>query len=144
MVADLSRLTRLYTRAVDIQDGKAKGFWLPIMWHLALRGHTDAMIQLANWYSSDKSLGATSDPFSPAGLYRRAYRAGDAMAAGNLALSYFNLNNLRGYRHWLWRAAMAGDVDAAEEIERFETRLPHSTARDIRRHRPVRRRHRRA
>ncbi|WP_419809197.1 hypothetical protein [Sphingomonas sp.] len=81
---------------------------------------------------------SAADPFSAAGLGYRALRQGDPTGAYNLAMSSFNRRNLRGYRHWLRLAANAGDEDARQQLRRFETRLPHGAARDIRRGRPRR------
>lgn len=109
------------------------------MWHLALRGHADAMIDVAAWYSDDndvKSLGTAADPFTPAGLYRRAFRKGSSRAAQHMAMATFNRNNLMGYRHWLRQGANAGDPEAAKELRYFETRLWHGAAHDIGRGRP--------
>ena len=106
------------------------------MWHLALRGHTGAMIELASWFSDDGSanaLGVSADPFSAAGLYRRALRKGNPRAAQRLAMHSFNLNDLTGYRYWLRRAATAGDAEARQQLRYVETRLWHAAARKVRR-----------
>ena len=113
------------------------------MWHLALRGHTGAMIELADWFSDDNSAGSfgtPADAFSAAGLYRRAYRKGDARAANNAAMSFFNRNDMGGYRRWLRRAAKAGDLAAGKQLRHFETRLWHAAARKIGRLRPEQKR----
>ena len=84
-----SKAERLYLRAVEIRENRTGGLWLPIMGHLALRGHTDAMIDLASWLTYDNSLavyGHFAHRFSAAGLYRRAFRAGNARAAQHLAM----------------------------------------------------------
>jgi TPR repeat protein len=137
-----SRADRLYARAWAIKDRKANGFWLPILQHLALHGHQDAMVTLADWYAGDSSLGSCGtfmDGYSAAGLYRRAWKLGDGYAARNLAIDHFNRNDLIGYRHWLRKAANSGDPDSALELRHFETRLWHGDARRIRRLRPRRR-----
>jgi len=134
---------RLYLKALRIKDRQLPGLWVPIIWHLALRGHTDAMIDLADWFAERDSLqsfGVPRDGFSAAGLYLRAYRNGDARAARNAAISSFNRNDLAGYRTWLRRAAKAGDQMSGKELRYFETRLWHSDARKVRRHRPEQRR----
>jgi len=113
------------------------------MWHLALRGHTGAMIELADWFSDDNSASSFGTPagaFSAAGLYRRAYRKGDARAANNAAMSFFNRNDMIGYRRWLRRAAKAGDLEARKQLRHFETRLWHAAARKIGRLRPEQKR----
>jgi hypothetical protein len=140
---DPARMDRLYNRALRIRERRTGGLWMPIIWHLALRGHTDAMIDLAAWFSHDNgstSLGTPADGFSAAGLYRRAFRKGDARAAQHMAMAHFNRNNMLGYRHWLRLGANAGDTEAAEQIEYFETRLWHGAAHDIGRGRPEQRR----
>lgn len=101
------------------------------------------MLDLACWLSDTNILADLGKPFdacSAAGLYHRAWRSGDALAAQNMAMSCFNVRDLQGYRRWLRRAANAGDDDAKAELAAFETRLPHATARKIGRHRPERRR----
>lgn len=142
-VRDETPADRLYLRGLAIRYERHRGLWLPIMWHLALRGHTGAMIELADWFSNDGSadpFGTPADGFSAAGLYRRAYRKRDARAAQHLAMSRFNRNDMAGYRHWLLRAGRAGDVEARNQHRRFETRLPHSAARKIGRIRPEQKR----
>jgi hypothetical protein len=135
---------RLYLKGLGIRYERHRvGCWLPIMWHLALGGHTGAMIELADWFSkggSSKAFGKTADPFSAAGLYYRAYRRGDARAASNAAMSCFNCNDMIGYRKWLKRAAKAGDKEASQQLRYFETRLWHSAARKVRRLRPKQKR----
>jgi len=71
------------------------------------------MRELANWFSGNDSraaFGTFADPFSPAGLYRRAHLNGDRYAAQQVAMSCFNRNDLAGYRRWLRLAAKAGDL----------------------------------
>ena len=142
-LTDETKTDRLYLKALAIRYKRLAGLWVPIIWHLALRGHAGAMIELADWYSRDdsaESVGTPAHAFSAAGLYRRAFRNGDARAAANFAMSCFNRNDMIGYRHWLRRAAQTGDADAAKQLARFETRLWHSAARTIRRLRPEQKR----
>lgn len=134
---------RLYIKALSIRHERGRGLWMPIMWHLALRGHTGAMIELADWFCGDdaaKNVGKASDAFSAAGLYYRAYRKRDARAARNMAISCFNRSDMAGYRRWLGRAAKAGDTESARDLLYFETRLWHGAARSVRRLRPVQKR----
>ena len=140
---DPARLDALYDRSLRIRDRRSVGLWLPIIWHLTLKGHTDAMIDLAAWFSGDNdrlSLGKPSDNFSAAGLYRRAFRKGNARAAQHMAMAHFNRNNLRGYRYWLRQGANAGDTEAAEQLAFYEKRLWHGAAHDTGRGRPERKR----
>jgi len=133
------RLDRLYLRAIEIRERRGIGLWLPIMWHLALRLYPAAMVELADWYNHDNrigSFGAASDTFSPAGLYHRAAFYGDARAAYNAAMSCFNRNDMSGYRRWLRQSAKLGDGAARLQVRKFELRLPHESARKIRRIRP--------
>lgn len=142
-VSDETAKDRLYLRALSIRHERGVGLWMPIMWHLALRGHTGAMIELADWFSggdSAKEVGKTFDAYSAAGLYYRAYRKGDPRAASNMALSCFNRGDMAGYRHWLRHAAKAGDPQSLRELRAFESRLWHSAARKLRRLRPVQKR----
>lgn len=137
-----SREDRLFRRAWLILDGKAPGFGLPILRHLALRGYGAAMLELANRDTSGgqrAELGRLSDSASPFGQFYRAYRGGADYAAQNLAMTFFNVGELARYRHWLHRAARAGDLDARAELRRFETRKPHRLAWQLRRGRPCRR-----
>ena len=138
-VSDDSKAGRLYLKGLAIRYERSVGLWMPIMWHLALRGHTGAIIELADWFSDDdtaKAFGRPADAFSAAALYRRAYRMGDARAANNAAMSYFNRNNMTAYREWLRRAAQSGNTEAGKQLHYFETRLWHSASRRIGRLRP--------
>ena len=142
-VSDETAKDRVYLRGLAVRYERHSGLWMPIMWHLALRGHTGAMIELADWFSDDnsaKTFGTPADAFSPTGLYYRAYRKGDARAASNAAMSCFNRNDMSGYRHWLRRAAKAGDVDAGKQLRYFENRLWHAAARKVGRLRPKQKR----
>ena len=130
--SDQSTEDRLYLKALSIRHERSVGLWMPIMWHLALRGHTGAMVELADWFSGTdaaKEAGKASEAFSAAGLYYRAYRKGDFNGARNMAISCFNRSDMAGYRHWLRRAARAGDTESARELRFFEVRLWHATAR---------------
>lgn len=143
IVSDSSPEDRLYIRALTIRYEKHVGLWFPIMWHLALRGHTGAMIELADWFSngnSAKEFGTPADNFSAAGLYRRAARKGDGRSALNAAMSCFNRNDMTGYRRWLRLATKAGSVEARQQLRAFEIRLPHGDARKIRRARSYQKR----
>lgn len=141
----MHRADRLYERAQAIMDRRANGFYMPILRHLARRGHAHATLELAglfSQYNDPAELGAMSQVGKPAWFYRRIWRRGGdyaQLAAQNLAMSYFNVGNLRSYRLWLRRAHMLGDSDAGLELDRFETRLPHESAHAIRRGRPQRR-----
>jgi hypothetical protein len=133
---DGAKRDELYTLARDRLDGRALGLGMPILWHLALRGHESALVSLGQLIEAE---GPISNPYSTAGLAYRAYRKGAPIGAQNLAMDCFNRGDLRGYRMWLRRAARAGDQDAGRELKRFETRLPHRLAGKIRRKRPRRR-----
>ena len=126
----------LWLRYHAIAHDHANGLYVPILWHLALRGDSDAMISLADTFERP---GRYSDGFSQAGLCYRAWRAGYAYGAQHLAMVAFNRGDMVGYRLWLNRAGRAGDADSARQHRRFETRLPHEAARRIRRKRPLRR-----
>lgn len=133
---------RLFLRADAIMERRANGFAMPILKHLALRRYAPAMLELARWttMSGDPAaIGRVSDPRSPAALMRRAHRLGDITAAQNLAMTLFHAGDLAGYRHWLGKAARAGDGDAGAELRRFELRQPFPLARRMRRKRPFRR-----
>lgn len=142
-VPDETPTDRLYLKGLAIRYERHIGLWMPMMWHLALRGHTGAMIELADWFSDDnsaKTFGTPADAFSAAGLYHRAFRKGEARAAHNAAMSCFNRNDMTGYRRWLRRAASGGDAAAATQLRHFETRLWHAAARKIGRLRPEQKR----
>ena len=142
-VSDNAAANRLYLKALAVRYERHLGLGMPIMWHLALRGHTGAMIELADWFSNNNSVqsfGTPADAFSAAGLYYRAFRKGDARAATNAAMSCFNRNDMIGYRQWLRRGARSGDVTAKKQLRYFETRLWHSAARKIGRLRPEQKR----
>lgn len=136
------RSEALYERAEAILAGRRNGFGLPILRHLALRRYGPAMLGLAGFETdtgSRSELGRICRPFSPAGLMYRAWRMGEINAAQNMAMSLFNTGDMNGYRHWMHRAARAGDTNAAHELKLFETRQPHPLARRLRRLRPCRR-----
>lgn len=138
------RARRLYLKAIQIREAHQPGLWEPILWHLAMRRHTEAMIDLACWFCDNDPwpgrLGAQADSFSPAGLYYRAFRMGNVRAAQHLAMHCFNSRNMRGYRHWLRKGANLGDGYAANQARHFETRLPHRSAQQIGRLRPYHKR----
>jgi hypothetical protein len=142
-IGDETIKDRLYLKGLAVRYERHVGLWMPIMWHLARRGHTGAMIELADWFAHDncrQSFGTPADRFSAAGLYYRAYRKGDARAAYNAAMSCFNRNDMVAFRKWLRRAALTGDIDAVRGIRCFETRLCHAAARKIGRLRPYHKR----
>ena len=136
----------LYLHALNIQDGRAHGFWVPIMRRLMLRRHEGAMIALGHRYTEANAPGdldAMGDPYTAANLYYRVWRRGRpeaASAAHSLAMSYFNRGDMLRYRHWLRRGARLGDYTCGIYVRHFETRLPHAAARRVGRHRPEARR----
>jgi len=70
-LSDDTAMGRLYLKALRIKYRQLPGLWVPIMWHLALRRHTDAMIDLADWFlegDSSRAFGFPRDGFSAAGL----------------------------------------------------------------------------
>jgi hypothetical protein len=142
-LSDNTAEERLYLKGCAVRHERRVGLWMPIMWHLALRGHSGAMIELADWFSDDnraRAFGTPADAFSAAGLYYRAHRRGDARAAHNAAMGCFNRNDMLEYRRWLRRAEKAGDAQAGTQLRCFETRLWHSAARKVRRLRPEQKR----
>lgn len=131
---DPDRADQLYAEALGIQAEGNPGLWVPRMRYLAMRNYGYAMVELARWHAD---VGGEHDPIALR-LYRRAYRLGHAQAAQHMAMACFNRGDMKGYRRWLRSAANAGDKDALREYRLFETRLPHSNARKIRRLRPWR------
>jgi len=107
----------------------------PILWHLALSGDLTAKTTLADTFEES---GRIADAFSRAGLYYRADKGGYEHAAQHLAMDAFNRGDLKSYRYWLRRAARF-DSAYLRELKRFETRLPHGIAHEIKRGRPYRR-----
>lgn len=124
----------LWKRYWSIKDEHGCGMYVPILWHLALGGDFSAMVTLADTFAME---GRIADRFSRAGLYYRAHRAGYEYAAQHLAMDAFNRGDLASYRHWL-RRAVRFDPDHLKQLKRFETRLPHQTARERGRGRPYR------
>lgn len=129
--------------AVDVESkvarwlaGKAPADGVSLVRHLALRQNHDAMTELSRLAVDCRSRAIA---LSAAAMAFQAANRGHAPAAFNLAMQRFNKGDLQGYRSWLRRAAQAGDGEAAQQLARFETRLPHGAARDIRRGRPYRR-----
>ena len=141
----MTREDRLFERARAIMERRANGFYMPILHHLARRGHAPAMLGLAGLFTRGNDpadLGVASRAGTPAWLYRRVWLRGGSdacLAAQNIAMSRFNIGDLHGYRLWLRRAQMLGDNDAGLELDRFETRLPFGAAKAIGRGRPWRR-----
>ena len=131
----MSKNERLWSRYWGIRERHQSGYAVPILWHLAMRKDAIAMTELADTFDN---VGRICEPFSPDGLAYRAYRNGYALGAQHLAMNAFNRYDLTGYRHWLARAARAGDEEALRELRRFETRLPHKNAALIGRKRPYR------
>jgi hypothetical protein len=131
----MSNKDRLWERYWRITEGRAVGYAMPILWHLALRGDDLAMTELGARLSRE---GRIAQPFSQAGLAYRAFRRGQRNGAQHLAMNAFNRDDLLRYRYWLARGATAGDQDAKRELSRFETRLPHQNAARIGRLRPYR------
>jgi TPR repeat protein len=129
----MDRLERLWLRYWKIADHHGNGDAMPILRHLAFRGHVGAMTTLS---SILRPKGRIADPFSQIGLAYRAYRRGDPFGAHHLAMNGFNRRDLANYRYWLARAARAGDAEAGASLRRFEVRLPHRDARTINRGRP--------
>jgi hypothetical protein len=135
------KFEKMYARADAIQERRANGLWEPIFWHMAIRGNGLALLRLSDWHSrkgTRAELGRFGDAFSPLGMMYRAFRKGERFAGSHMAMSYFNIGDLAGYRHWLAKAAKAGDDWSAAELKRFETRKPHGLAKKIGRLRPVR------
>lgn len=131
----MSKADRLWARYWGIRDSHQIGHRMPILWHLAISGDTDAMVELG---SELGKVGRIADRFSQSGLAYAAYRRGNPLGAQHLALDAFNRNDLRGYRHWLNKAARLGDHEAGRELRRFEVRLAHTNAALIHRKRPPR------
>ncbi|WP_267387008.1 hypothetical protein [Sphingomonas sp. GC_Shp_3] len=131
----MSKADRLWARYWGIRDSNRIGHRMPILWHLALSGDTDAMVELGNELGEG---GRIANRFSQSGLAYAAYRRGNPVGAQHLAMDAFNQNDLRGYRHWLNKAARLGDHDAGRELRRFEVRLAHGNAALIHRKRPLR------
>lgn len=112
-------------------NGLSPGDGMGLLWHLALRRYPSAMTELARRLGDDGRSAA--DPYSSEGLCHRALQRGDPTAAYNMAMTCFNRRDLQGYRRWLRLAAKAGYEDAGQQLRHFETRLPHTAARDINR-----------
>ncbi|HET9512170.1 MAG TPA: hypothetical protein VFO80_13560, partial [Sphingomonas sp.] len=123
---------RIYRRAMAIYEGRANGFWLPMIRRLAHAHMPEALTLLADHEHRSRRSEMLR-------AYRLAWRLGSSTGAYNRAIDAFNRRHLAQYRLWLRRAANAGDREAADAYRRFETRLPHADARVIGRHRPYRR-----
>jgi hypothetical protein len=131
--ASPDRIERLYTHAIEIRECGKAGLWLPIIRHLALRGHPASMTDLASWLYD---LAGERRCQVADRLYYRAFKSGHATAAQNCAMERFNRRDLQGFRTWLRRAADLGDTNAARDLKRFATRQGHALARKIGRGRP--------
>ena len=140
MFRDPDKLDRLYDRALHIQDGLKHGLCAPIFRTLAARNHDHGQVVLACNFANEKPR--FNHPAFAAHWYRKAWQSGNATAAQHMAMDCFARNDLQGYRRWLRRAARLGDVEAAFELSKFATRLPHRRLRAIGRLRPEYRRNR--
>ena len=135
------RYEDMFWRAEAILEGKGVGFGEPKLWYLAMRGYGPALLSLAARYTSKgkrAEMGRLSDRFSPLGMMLQAFHQGERFAGQHLAMTYFNIGDMARYRHWLSRAAKAGDTQAAREARMFELRKPNTLARRLRRLRPDR------
>ncbi|GLI99439.1 hypothetical protein [Sphingobium sp. BS19] len=132
--SDPAKRDVLWKRYWSIKDDHGCGLFTPILWHLALGKDFGAMATLAGTFDY---AGRMCDQFSQAGLLYRADQGGYEYAAQHLAMSAFNRGDLASYRRWLRRTAKY-DPDCLKQLKRFETRLPHRTAREIGRGRPYR------
>lgn len=136
------RMDHRFARAEAILYGRQTGLGAPILWHLALHHHGRSMLEIANHATRNgerSELGTAAQWYSPFNLMCRAYRQGEPNAAQNLAMTHFNFGDLQGYRHWIRKAARAGETNAQDNARRFELRQPSGLARRLRRLRPVRR-----
>ncbi len=106
---------RRYAHALAILDRERNGHALPILQYLAARGFAPAMHILSDFLPARPSLR----------LQRRAAVNGDPLSRYNLAIEYRNRGNMRGYRHWLARAARV-DPFYRQELRQFRTRFPHA------------------
>lgn len=137
-----SQEDQLFERAEAILEGRGIGLGEPILQHLAIRQHGRAMLEVASRATLGglrSELGTPAKWFSPFNLMYRAYRLGEPNAAQNLAMTHFNVGDMRGYRHWIRLAARAGDTNTAVDAKRFELRETHRLAARLRRLRPSRR-----
>ena len=121
-VTNDDRNWKLYTRALDILEGRANGHALPIIRKLAVRGFAPAVTVLSD-YVGDKEAVA---------LLRKAARSGDATSAYNLAITHRNRGDMLRYRFALQHAAQF-DPDAANELRSFKTRFAESVMGKFRR-----------
>jgi hypothetical protein len=113
---------KLYTRALDILEGRSAGHALPIIRKLARRRFAPAITILSDYVSEAEAIRRL----------RMEARRGDATSAYNLAITHRNRGDMLGYRTALARAAKL-DPDAASELRRFRTRFPEETMRRFRR-----------
>lgn len=108
----------LYTRALDIFEGRSAGHALPIIRKLVRRRFAPAVTALSDYVSDAEAIR----------LLRAAARQGDATSAYNLAITHRNRGDMLRYRTELARAARL-DPDAASELRRFKTRFPEKVMR---------------
>jgi hypothetical protein len=118
---------KLYTRALDILEGRSTGHALPIIRKLARRRFAPAITVLSDYVSEAEAIR----------LLRKEARRGDATSAYNLAITHRNRGDMLGYRTALAHAAKL-DPDAASELRRFRTRFPEEVMRRFRRLAPDR------
>lgn len=105
--------SRLYSRAMNILEGRANGHALPILRALSVRQFAPAKNVLSDYRSPREALA----------LLRRAASKGDQVARYNLAIEHRNRGDLRSYRYWLGYAARL-DPEAKAELRQFRRRFP--------------------
>jgi hypothetical protein len=113
---------KLYSRALDILEGRSKGDALPVIRKLVRRRFAPAITILSDYVSEAEAIR----------LLRQRAGRGDPTAAYNLAITHRNRGDMLNYRTALARAARL-DPEAASELRGFKTRFPDQVMRRFRR-----------
>ncbi len=113
---------RLWQRVVAIEERKAAGYLMPILWRLALLGNGYAQLELARLLTVYEPNETPRNRWLAERWARRAAARKHPTACQNLAIDRRNRGDMAGYRYWLAREP---DPSSRDELEAFKIRFPH-------------------
>ena len=118
---------RLWRRVFAIEEHRAAGHLMPILWRLSMIGNIYAQIELARrltWYEPDES--PRNRKLATRWSRRAALRDDCRFSRYHLAIDRLNRGDLTGYRYWLARDK---SPDSREELRSFKIRFSHCAMR---------------
>ncbi|HEY1614751.1 MAG TPA: hypothetical protein VGF97_13775 [Rhizomicrobium sp.] len=117
MLSD-AEMEKLYVTALDQYEGGGKTRPFRTLLDLAKRGYLPAMCAVGILYSV--GIGTPENKMIAISWWRKAARTGDPVPMLNIGTEYRDhLGNFRQARHWLVKAATAGDASAYLELARL-------------------------